>query len=213
MLFVLLTLSFLDSACEVRYVHRPRLQSDLTCLDADTGKSGQTHQNASLKSRCLMRVGHLLCHLQLQAVLGSWRESFASRGSQQTTPPSSPQVVGVGHGRDRRGGQVQHFLAREGRGTTGLRGPRRGWDRSLAAGKELEKPVAGSGRASSRRSPFPSASAVPAAAPGAAFSPLFGDMEDRLGKGKPLCCGGKRCSPCGRETSHPWGETKAFACP
>lgn len=119
-------------------------------------------------------------------------------------PPTPPQPSGRG-GRSRRGhrGRVpgrrrppaQRFLARVGggtggRGTTGLPGPRRGWDRSLTAGKELEKPVAGSGRASFPPQPLPPPPQLlllPAAAPGAALSPLFGDREDRSGLNERFC--------------------------
>lgn len=157
------------------------------------------HQHASLKSRCLMGVGHLLCHLQLQAALVSRRESFASRGLQQPTPHPAPALgpwgsvtAGAQGPRPRPPPSCGAALPRTGgggRGTTGLPGPRRGWDRSLTAGKELEKPVAGSGRASFPPQPLPPPQLLllPAAAPGAALSPLFGDREDRSGLNERFC--------------------------
>lgn len=100
----------------------------------------------------------MLCHLQLQAALVSWPENFASTDTQQPAHPSSSGSLGpvrtrtaaakrgdVGRvGSGRRCSPAQRFLAREGRGTAGLSPG--GWDRSLPAGQELEKPVVGFGR-------------------------------------------------------------------
>lgn len=118
------------------------------------------------------------------------------------------------HGRARRGYRCRvpggRCLPAGGTGHDRLAGPRRDWDRSLSAGKERENPAASSRRASSRWSPFASASAEPAAAPGATLTPVFWRLGGSVGEGKPLCYGGKRCSPCRRETS--CGETRVIAC-
>lgn len=55
---------------------------------------GTHRSNAGLKSWYLMGVGHLLCHLQLQAALVSWPENFASTNMQQPAHPSSSGSLG-----------------------------------------------------------------------------------------------------------------------
>lgn len=90
----------------------------------------------------------------------------------------------------------QRFLAGEGRGTAGLAPG--GWDRSLPAGTELEKPVVGSGRASSCRSSFPSAAAVPAP-----LSALLGALEAGLRQASLCATEGSVAAPAGAKLSVP----------
>lgn len=124
-----------------------------------------------------------------------------------TSTPLQLRIAGAAQGRDRRGAQgvtwsgrrcspAQLFLAWQGRGTAGLSPG--GWDRSLPAGKELQKPVAGSGRASSCRSSFPSASAVPAP-----LSALFGALEARLRQPRLCATEGSVAVPAGAKLSVP----------
>lgn len=130
------------------------LVSSVVCTDQDFSQTwhlwmqiqgkGTHRSNAGFKSWYLMGVGHLLCQLQLQAALVSWPENLASTNMQQPAHPSGPArgqgVTPSGH----RCSPEQRFLAGEGRGTAGLSPGV--WDRSLPAGKELEKPVVGSRR-------------------------------------------------------------------
>lgn len=173
------------------------------------------HQNASLKSRCLRGVGHLLCHLQLQAALGM-RALLREVCNKQRTPPALRSLGSVTAGTGAaspaaavlpgsassfgRDGARQACVSPGGAGSGACLRERR-WRKLSPAPGEL--PLSGA--------PFPSATAVLAAAPGAAFSPPFGDKEDGLGKGEPLCCGGKRCDLCRGQAFYPWGEIRAVA--
>lgn len=149
----------------------------------------------------------MLCYLQLQAALVSCPANFASTDRQKPGHSSSSGALGpvrAGTGAGARGNVVgsplssRAALPRRGgtRGTAGLAPG--GWDRSLPTGKELEKPVVGSGRASSCRSSFPSAAAVPAP-----LSALLGALEAGLRQASLCATEGSVAAPAGAKLSVP----------
>lgn len=95
-LFVPLTLPFLGSACEPRYVGGAGLQPAPTPSAAGAGKRGHTHRNAGLKRRCLGGCGAcaVMCSLRRHLPLGG-RASLLELCNNQRTPPA-PGALGAG---------------------------------------------------------------------------------------------------------------------
>lgn len=155
-----------------------------------------------------MGLGHLLCHLQLQAPLVSWPENFASTDMQQTSTSLQLRFLGPVRtgtaagtrdnvvGSSGRCSPAQRFLAGEGRGTACFcrQGAGTGAFLRRRSGRNLSLASGGS----SCRSSFPAASAVPAP-----LSALFGPLETGLRQASLCATEGSVAAPAGAKLSVP----------